>query len=132
MSASTLIDRLRPALAALVLLTLAACDSYKDDIAAVQQAKSVVGTNQELVDEVAGARGTYDWSAKPYVEGKDQIVLVEARIEVTDNKGSDHVIQLQWVHNRQTGKVSEEDILVDGRSRGLMQGAMDLMLLQIE
>jgi len=76
--------------------------------------------------------GTYDWKAQPYVEGKKEIVLVEARIETIDNRGGDHVIQLLWVHNRQSGKVAAEDIIVDGRSRGLVQGAMDLMLLQIE
>jgi hypothetical protein len=124
--------RYRALLAGLALLLLAACDSYKDDIAAVQAAESVVGSNQELVEELAGAKGTYDWKAQPYVEGKKEIVLVEARIETIDNRGGDHVIQLLWVHNRQSGKVAAEDIIVDGRSRGLVQGAMDLMLLQIE
>ena len=94
---------LRPLLAGLALLLLAACDSYKDDIAAVQAAESVVGSNQELVEDLAGAKGTYDWKAAPYVEGKKEIVLVEARIETIDNSGEDHVIQLLWVHNRQSG-----------------------------
>lgn len=115
------------------LLLLAACEGYKGDIAAVQGAESATGlTNAELVEEIAGARGTFDWSAGPYVEGKDEIVLVEARIEKTDNRGEDHVIQLLWVHNRQSGKVSSEDVVIDGQSRGLLAGAMDLMLLQLE
>ena len=59
-------------------------------------------------------------------------MLVEARIEKTDNRGEDHVIQLLWVHNRQSGKVSSEDVVIDGQSRGLLAGAMDLMLLQLE
>ncbi|MEJ1993784.1 MAG: hypothetical protein P8X75_01045 [Limibacillus sp.] len=115
------------------LLLLSACEGYKGDIAAVQGAESATGlTNAELVQEIAGARGTYDWSAGPYVEGKDEIVLVEARIEKTDNRGEDHVIQLLWVHNRQSGKVSSEDVVIDGQSRGLLAGAMDLLLLQLE
>lgn len=115
------------------LMLLAACEGYKDDIAAVQGAESATGlTNAELVEEIAGARGTFDWSAEPYVEGKDEIVLVEARIEKTDNRGDDHVIQLLWVHNRQSGKVESEDVVIDGRSRGLLAGSLDLLLLQLE
>jgi hypothetical protein len=115
------------------LLLLAACGGYSSDIEAVKKAESLTGqTNDELVREIAGARGTYDWNAKEYVEGKEEIILVEARIEKTDNKGGDHVIQLQWVHNRQTGKVGSEDVIVDGRSRGVLQGAMDLLMLQLQ
>ncbi len=115
------------------ILLLAACGGYSSDIDAVKRAQSLTGqTNEELVKEIAGARGTFDWSARDYVAGKDEIILVEARIEKTDNKGSDHVIQLQWIHNRQTGKIASEDVIVDGRARGILQGALDLMLLELE
>lgn len=118
-------------LAAFLLLT--ACGGYKDDIAAVQAAEGMTGkTNAELVEQIAGARGTVEWRAEPYLEGKDNVILVEARIEKVDKEGIDHLIRLQWVHNRQSGRVAEEDVIIDGRSRGLLQGAMDLLLLEFE
>ena len=140
-------------LAAFLLLT--ACGGYKDDIAAVQAAEGMTGkTNAELVEQIAGARGTVEWRAEPgfhvqtevvnieqcfakfadtfSLEGKDNVILVEARIEKVDKEGIDHLIRLQWVHNRQSGRVAEEDVIIDGRSRGLLQGAMDLLLLEFE
>ena len=42
------------------------------------------------------------------------------------------MIQLSWVHNRQSGKVSQEDVVVDGRSRGILAGSMDLLMMELE
>ncbi len=128
--------RLLPIVALLLVLPglLAGCDSYQDDIDKVQAATSAGQTNEQLVKDLAGARGTFKWSAGETEKyGKDTgIVQVEARIERSSRAGADQVVQLRWLHNRETGVIDYEEVLINGRSRGILGATLDLLMLELE
>ncbi len=113
---------------------LAGCSSYESDIEAVKAAKTTGATNEDFVKDLAGARGTFEWSAREDEKyGRDSgIVLVEAAVTRTGRSGRKQVIQLLWLNNRQTGKVALEDVLVNGRSRGILGAALDIFQLELE
>ena len=113
---------------------LAGCAKYESDIETVKAAKTTGATNEDFVKDLAGARGTFEWSAREDEKyGKDSgIVLVEAAVTRTGRSGRKQVIQLFWLHNRQTGKVAFEDVLVNGRSRGILGAALDFLELEFE
>jgi hypothetical protein len=113
---------------------LAGCSKYGADIETVKAAKTTGATNEDFVKDLAGARGTFEWSAREDEKyGKDSgIVLVEAAITRTGRSGRKQVIQLLWLHNRQTRKVALEDVLVNGRSRGILGAALDMFQLELE
>lgn len=129
---------IRPVRFILVLLAglgpLAGCSDYEADIDKVKAAESMGRSNDQLVKDLTGARGAFKWSAAPSEKyGADSgIVLVEARIERTGRAGTDQVVQLHWVHNRASGVVDLEDILINGRSRGILGAALDLLTLELE
>jgi hypothetical protein len=116
------------------LSVLAACDRYASDIETIKLAKTAGANNQDFVRDLAGARGTFEWSARQDGKyGKDSgIVLVEATVTQTGRSGRRQVILLRWLHNRQTGKVAFEDVLVDGESRGILGAALDVLELELE
>lgn len=118
----------------LALGLVGACSEFGADIDRVKAAQTAGKTNEQLVKDLAGARGTFKWLARETEKyGKDRgIVLVEARIERTSRAGSDQVVQVQWVHNRATGVVDFEDILINGRSRGILGAALDMLILELE
>ncbi len=58
-------------------------------------------------------------------------MLVEARIERTSRGGEVQVVQLQWLHNRETDIIDFEDLLINGQSRGLLGAALEMLLLQL-
>jgi len=103
-----------PLAAALALL---GCDSYKSDIAAVKRAKTLPGeTNEELVMDLAGARASIEWTAeRSKVYDSDDIIAV--------------TVELVYLHNRQTKKVSFEELRLNGARQDLLSGALNLMLL---
>ena len=69
------------------LVLVAGCDSYKDDIAAVQAAEAVPGkSNADLVSDAAGPNGTVTWSASE-AEGREDTVRVVADIERPSDSG---------------------------------------------
>ena len=111
-----------------------ACAKYESDIETVKAAKTAGATNEAFVKDLAGARGTFAWSAKQDEKyGKESgIVLVEATVTRTGRSGRKQVILLQWLHNRQTGKVAFENVLVNGRSRGILGAALDILELELE
>ncbi len=113
---------------------LGACAKYESDIETVKAAKTTGATNEAFVTDLAGARGTFAWSARQDEKyGKDSgIVLVEATVTRTGRSGRKQVVLLQWLHNRQTGKVAFEDVLVNGRSRGILGAALDVLELELE
>ena len=114
---------------------LAACNRYGDDIDAVKTAESVVPgkSNQVLAIDIAGARGTVEWQgeAAPQYQS-DEIVGVTAVIKRVSANGNRHVIDLNFIHNRQTKKVAFDGALVDGKKQDLVSGAMSLFLMQLE
>lgn len=113
----------------------AACNRYGDDIDAVKTADSVVPgkTNQVLAIDIAGARGTIEWSGKaaPQYES-DDIVGVQAVIKRVSATGTRHQIELDFIHNRQTKKVAFDGALVDGKKQDIVSGALSLFLMQLE
>jgi hypothetical protein len=128
------LGRLGRAAAFIAFALLAACGGYDDDITAVKQAEATPGTsNDAWVDQIAGARGHVEWSA-----GKDSsydnpdIIAVLAKIDRPSANGAGHKIELHFIHNRQTQKVALDNVVVDGKTQGLLGGALNLMLLQLQ
>ena len=126
--------RLGRAAAFIALALLAACGGYGDDITAVKQAEATPGTsNDAWVDEIAGARGHVEWSAgKDSAYDNPDIVAVLAKIDRPSANGESHKIELHFIHNRQTQKVALDNVVVDGKTQGLLGGALNLMLLQLQ
>jgi hypothetical protein len=118
-----------------VSLSLAACDSYSDDITAVKQA-AVLGdtTGDKLCTETAGARGRFEWSAQKSETYKDNADIVQVTCTVTRprSSGADRKIVFEFIHNRQTQKVALDRLLIDGEQQDLLSGALNLMLMQLD
>ena len=112
-------------------LLLLGCDSYKSDIAAVKRAKTLPGeTNEELVMDLAGARASIEWTAEPSkVYDNDDIIAVTAEINRLGQAGQRSKVELVYLHNRQTKKVSFEELRLNGQRQDLLSGALNLMLL---
>ena len=112
-------------------LALSGCDSYKSDIAAVKRAKTLPGqTNEELVMDLAGARASIEWTAeKSKVYDSDDIIAVTAEINRLGQAGQRSKVELVYLHNRQTKKVSFEELRLNGQRQDLLSGALNLMLL---
>jgi len=112
-------------------LPLPGCDSYKSDIAAVKRAKTLPGqTNEELVMDLAGARASIEWTAEPSkIYDSDDIIAVTATINRLGQAGQRSRVDLVYIHNRQTKKVSFEELRLNGRRQDLLSGALNLMLL---
>jgi hypothetical protein len=113
---------------------LAACGGYDSDIATVKKAEATSGTSNEAwVNDIAGARGHVEWFAgKAVAYNNDDIVEVVAKIDRPSAGGGAHKIELHFIHNRQTDKIALDNIMVDGKSQGLMGGALNLLLLQLQ
>ena len=123
------------AAAIIALALLAACGGYGSDIDAVKQAEATPGqTNEAWVNTIAGARGHVDWSAgKAAAYNNSDIIEVVATIDKPAvNDGGPHKIELHFIHNRQTEKVALDSVVVDGKSQGLLGGALNLLLLQLQ
>ncbi len=129
--------RLRGVCVVLLLagIALAGCDRYAADIEAVKQAKVLPDlTNDELVKEIAGARGSIEWkggAAEAYPDNKD-IVAVTATVTRPTRSGGQRIVTLEFIHNRQTAKVALDRLLVDGQPQNLVSGFLNLLLLQLE
>ena len=117
-----------PLAAALALL---GCDNYKSDIAAVKRAKTLPGqSNEELVMDLAGARASIEWTAeKSKVYDSKDIIAVTAEINRLGQAGQRSKVELVYLHNRQTKKVSFEELRLNGARQDLLSGALNLMLL---
>lgn len=130
-----MVRALRLLVVVLVFAGVAACDSYKDDIAAVKAAETTPGTsNEDFANQLAGARGKVEWSAGKADAYKDNpdIVLVTATIEKTTSAGAKRTVVLEYLNNRQTKKIALERVLVDGEPQGLVSGMFNLLLMQLE
>lgn len=55
-----------------------------------------------------------------------------ATIDRPSAAGGSHKIELHFIHNRQTQKVALDNVIVDGKSQGLLGGALNLLLLQLQ
>ena len=114
---------------------LAACGAYSRDIEAVKQSNVPTGiVNEDLAKQFAGARGKIDWSAERPEKYKDNenIVLVRAKIDRVGRSGNKREVVLEWIRNRQTDKIDMERVLVDGEEQGMVGGALQLLLLQLD
>jgi hypothetical protein len=122
------------AAAFLAVALLAACGGYDSDISAVQQAESTPGhTNQAWVNDIAGARGHVEWTAgKAAAYNNPDVIEVVAKVDRPSPSGAQHKIELHFLHNRQTEKVALDNVVVDGKAQGVIGGALNLMLLQLQ
>ncbi len=123
------------ALAVTLAVLLAACGGFERDIDVVKQSNAPTGiANEELVRQLAGARGKVAWSAERPETYKDNehIVLVRATVERIGRSGAKHQVVMDWIHNRQTQKVDLERVKVDGEEQDLVGGALQLFLLQLD
>jgi hypothetical protein len=111
---------------------LAGCDNYDADINAVKQAETLPGrSNDELVMDLAGARSSVEWTAdKAEQYDNDDIVAVTATINRVGQAGQRSVVDLIYLHNRQTKKVAFEELRLNGKRQDLFTGALNLFLLE--
>ncbi|MDY0881792.1 hypothetical protein ACFPL7_19585 [Dongia soli] len=125
--------RLITVLALAGTLVLAAC-GYGDDIAAVKKAETLPGKNNEaLVNDLAGAHGSVDWTGSKPDRFKDtDIVLVTATIKQIGRSGKEHHLVFDFVSNRQTEKVGIDRVLVDGEEQNLLTLPFNLIKLQLD
>jgi len=123
-------------LAVAAALPLAACSDYSKDIDAVRQDRTVTQdqTNDALAQQLAGARGKVEWVADRPDKYKDNeyIVAVTAKIERITRAGAKRQIELQFIRNRQNQQISFEQLTIDGQPQGLVAGALNLLLMQLE
>lgn len=120
---------------ALALPAVTACDSYKDDVATVQAAETIVPgkSNDAIAREIAGARGSIAWKGeKAERYNNDAIVLVTADIDRVGQSGASHKVQLEFVNNRETRKVAFEQAYIDGKPQTLLGGALALFMMQLD
>jgi hypothetical protein len=112
-------------------LALLGCDNYNSDIAAVKRAKTLPGqSNEELVMDLAGARASIEWTAeRSKVYDSDDIIAVTAEINRLGQAGQRSKVELVYLHNRQTKKVSFEELRLNGARQDLLSGALNLMFL---
>jgi hypothetical protein len=119
-----------------VTAALAACSDYTKDIDAVRQDRTVTEdqTNDELVRQLAGARGKVEWVADRPEKYKDNeyIVGVTAKIERITHAGAKREIELQFIRNQQNQQISFEQLTIDGQPQGIVGGALNLLLMQLE
>jgi hypothetical protein len=119
-----------------VAAPLAGCSDYTKDIEAVRQDRTVSQdqTNDELARQLAGARGKVAWVADRPEKYKDNeyIVGVTAKIERITRAGAKRLIELQFIRNRQNQQISFERLTIDGQPQGLVGGALNLLLMQLE
>jgi hypothetical protein len=124
------------AVAVLAALPLAACGDYSEDIEAVRQDRTVTQdqTNDALALQLAGARGKVEWVADRPDKYADNefIVAVTAKIERITRAGAKRQIELQFIRNRQNQQISFEQLTIDGQPQGLVGGALNLLLMQLE
>jgi hypothetical protein len=113
---------------------LAGCDRYASDIDAVKRARATPDlSNEELVKEIAGARGSIEWKAGPAeAYDGDDIIGVTATVTRPTRSGDKRLIVLEFIHNRQTEKVALDRLMVDGRPQNLVSGFLNLLLMQLE
>ena len=125
--------RLIIALALGSTLLLSAC-GYGDDIATVKQAETLPGkSNEQLVNDIAGAHGAITWSgSKPDRFNGTDIVLVTAAIKEIGSSGKQHDIVVDWVNNHQTQKVAIDRVTVDGEQQNLLTLPINLFKLQLD
>ncbi len=116
----------------LALALVAGCDSYKDDIAAVQAAETAPGkSNEELASDIAGENGSVEWSATE-AEDRADTVRVAADIERPSDSGPARAVRLEFLHERKNGQILLDRVLVDGREQNLVSGVLNLLLMQLE
>ena len=117
-----------PLAAALALL---GCDNFSSDIAAVKRAKTLPGqSHEELVMDLAGARASIEWTAeRSKAYDSDDIIAVTAEINRLGQAGQRSKVELVYLHNRQTKKVSFEELRLNGARQDLLSGALNLMFL---
>ena len=66
------------------------------------------------------------------VQDNEYIVGVTAKIERITRAGAKRLIELQFIRNQQNQQISFEQLTIDGQPQGLVGGALNLLLMQLE
>jgi len=113
---------------------ISACSPYGDDIDAVKAAETAGMGNEDFIQRLAGAEGKVEWSARRWEQypKNSSIIFVEATVDKQTRDGTEHRIVIQYVYNRISEQASLHDVLVDGRSQGILGGALQMLLLRLE
>src|SRR4030095_149381 len=84
--------------------------------------------------KLAGARVKVEWVGDRPDKYKDNeyIVAVTAKIERITRAGAKRQIELQFIRNRQNQRISSAQLTTDGAPQGLVGGALNLLLMQLE
>ena len=87
-----------------------------------------------MAQQLAGARGKVEWVADRPEKYKDNqyIVGVTAKIERLTKAGGKREIELQFIRNQQNQQISFEQLTIDGQPQGIVGGALNLLLMQLE
>lgn len=112
----------------------AGCSDYAEDVEAVKAAQAAGATNEAFVRRLAGAQGTVEWSGRrsPLYPKDSNVVLVEATVRKASASGAERTVVLQYHYNRTTQQTLLTDVLLDGKSRGILGGSLDVLLMQFE
>jgi|APAra7269096870_1048528.scaffolds.fasta_scaffold05692_2 hypothetical protein len=126
--------RLITALALGSALLLSACGGYGDDIAAVKADQTLPGkTNEQLVNDIAGAHGSVKWKGSKPDRFKDtDIVLVTAKIKEVGASGKEHKLVFDFVNNHQTKKIALDRVTIDGTEQNLLTLPINIFKLQLD
>ena len=80
--------------------------------------------------DLAGARASIEWTAeRSKAYDSDDIIAVTAEINRLGQAGQRSKVELVYLHNRQTKKVSFEELRLNGARQDLLSGALNLMFL---
>jgi len=117
-----------------LVVPLAACSPFADDIDAVKNAETAGMRNEDFIQRLTGTEGEVSWSARRWEQypKNSNIIFVEATVEKQTRDGKKRQIIVQYVYNRVDERTSLQDVLVDGQSQGVLGGALRMLLLRLE
>gem|GEM_PF-3590735 len=124
----------RVSLVMTLVVPLAACSPFADDIDAVKNAETAGMRNEDFIQRLTGTEGEVSWSARRWEQypKNSNIIFVEATVEKQTRDGKKRQIIVQYVYNRVDERTSLQDVLVDGQSQGVLGGALRMLLLRLE
>ena len=116
-----------------LVLGLGACGEERDpQVETVKSAILTGASNEAFARRLAGDYGQVAWrkgTAGPGDEGRQP---VEAVISAVNRQGVTREVVLRYLLDPRDEKVTLDDVIVDGRSRGLAGGALQMLLLQAQ
>jgi hypothetical protein len=116
-------------------LFLLGCSPYSKDIETVKKMTPYISFNDkatmaEAMNNVAGINGSVAWSAfKEKEDTKDQ-VRIKIIITTLTKKGTPRMAELVYLFNRNTKKLEQQSVSIDGKEKPMLIGNIELSFLQ--